>query len=147
MTTAYGTDIVAWANEQAALLRAGRFSELDIEHISDEVEDVGKSETHELANRMSILLSHLLKWEYQSERRGSSWENTINNQRERIEIRLKKTPSLRSSLTDDDWVIDAYLGAKAQASSETSINIADFPKNCPWNAEQIMDTEFFPGKV
>jgi len=77
----YDRDVVAWANEQAALLRGGRFSELDIEHIADEVEDVGKSEQRELVSRMAILLAHLLKWQFQPERRGRSWLNTIKNQR------------------------------------------------------------------
>ena len=40
----YESDIVAWANEQAAFIRAGRFDMLDLEHIADEIEDVGKSE-------------------------------------------------------------------------------------------------------
>jgi len=44
MSISYEKDVVAWASEQAALLRAGKFSELDIEHIADEVEDVGRSE-------------------------------------------------------------------------------------------------------
>jgi Domain of unknown function DUF29 len=111
MTTAYNADVIAWANEQASLLRAGRFSDLDIEHIAEEIEDVGKSEERELASRMSILLSHLLKWEYQPERRGASWENTINTQRKRIDRRINRTPSLRASLADDEWRDDVYLDA------------------------------------
>ena len=65
----YEDDVVAWANEQARLLRTGRFDLLDIEHIAEEIEDVGKSEQRELANRMAVLLTHLLKWHYQPERR------------------------------------------------------------------------------
>ncbi len=77
MSTTYETDIVAWANEQAALLRAGKLSQLDIEHIADEVEDVGKSEQRELAGRMAILLAHLLKWQFQSSARSVNWRVTI----------------------------------------------------------------------
>ncbi len=66
----YDTDIVAWANEQARLLRAGRLDRLDIEHIADKIEDVGTSEQRELANRMADLLAHLPKWQFQPERRG-----------------------------------------------------------------------------
>ena len=61
----YEKDIIAWANEQAKLLRAGQFGQLDIEHIAEEIEDVGKSEQRELASRMAILLAHLLKWQFQ----------------------------------------------------------------------------------
>jgi hypothetical protein len=31
MSTPYETDAIAWANEQAALLRGGRLAEIDIE--------------------------------------------------------------------------------------------------------------------
>jgi Domain of unknown function DUF29 len=65
MQTAYEKDIIAWSKEQANLLRSGKFSAIDIEHIAEEIEDVGKSEQRELANRMAVLLSHLLKWQYQ----------------------------------------------------------------------------------
>jgi hypothetical protein len=62
MSTSYEADVVAWANEQAALLREGKFSQLDIEHIADEVEDVGKSEKRELKSHMATLLAHLRKF-------------------------------------------------------------------------------------
>lgn len=65
MKTSYDSDVIAWAQEQINLLRSGQFSRLDIEHIAEEIEDVGKSEQRELASRMAILLAHLLKWEYQ----------------------------------------------------------------------------------
>ena len=81
MGIAYEKDIVAWANEQASFIRAGRFELLDLEHIAEEIEDVGKSEQRELENRMAILLAHLLKWQYQPARRGASWQKTIKVQR------------------------------------------------------------------
>ncbi|WPL19317.1 hypothetical protein Thiowin_04434 [Thiorhodovibrio winogradskyi] len=70
-------DIIAWANEQAGLLRSRRFDQLDIAHLVEEIEDVGKSEQRELASRMAVLLAHLLKWAYQCERRTPSWKRTI----------------------------------------------------------------------
>ena len=104
MSTTYEKDIVVWATEQAALLRAGKLSALDIEHIAEEIEDVGKSEKRELSSRMAVLLSHLLKWEYQADRRSKSGTSTIGDQRKRIALALKATPSLRTSLTDEDWL-------------------------------------------
>ena len=71
MGTDYETDVVAWASEQARLIRAGRFDLVDREHIAEEIEDVGKSEQRELATRMAVLLAHLLKWQHQPERRGA----------------------------------------------------------------------------
>jgi len=142
MSTAYETDVIAWANEQAALLRAGRFSALDIEHIADEVEDVGKSEQRELESRMSILLAHLLKWQSQPERRGASWRITIDGQRKRVGRRLSKTPSLKADLGDGEWWQIVWADAVNQAYDQTGIK--DLPPNCPWSAEQILDADFLP---
>lgn len=77
--TAYEKDVVAWATEQAALLRAGNFSDLDVEHIAEEIEDVGKSEQRKLASRMAVLLAHFLKWAYQPDRRGARWQRLAAN--------------------------------------------------------------------
>ena len=78
----YDGDVILWSREQAAALRAGDVSRVDIEHVADEVEDVGKSEERELESRTAVLLlAHLLKWHVQPERRGSSWEVTIAAQR------------------------------------------------------------------
>ena len=74
MATTYEKDIVAWATEQAYLLRSGQLSAIDIEHIAEEIEDVGKSEQRELSSRMTVLLAHLLKWQFQPSHRCSSWE-------------------------------------------------------------------------
>lgn len=144
MNTNYDNDVIAWAQEQANLLRSGQFSLLDIEHIAEEIEDVGKSEQRELASRMSVLLAQLLKWEYQPERRGSSSEDTINTQRERIARRIRKTPSLKTSLTDTDWQADVWDDAVDEAIKETGIARKVFPKSCPWSNEQIMSLHFYP---
>jgi hypothetical protein len=147
VATPYEKDIVAWSREQADLLRSGQLSSLDIEHIAEEIEEVGKSEQRELASRMAMLLSHLLKWEYQPARRGSSWEATIQTQRSSIERRLRKTPSLQASLQDKDWWADAWDDAIARASGETGLDYKLFPATCPWTAEQLMNREFFPPGV
>ncbi len=139
----YEIDIVAWANEQAALLRSGQFERLDIAHIAEEIEDVGKSEQRELASRMSLLLAHLLKWEFQPERRGSSWQRTIKAQRDGIHKRLEKTPSLQPMLSDGDWISEIWSDAVVQAASETGL--ADFPDLCPWYlTDQVLNYGWLP---
>lgn len=142
MATKYQDDVINWANEQAAFLRAGNFAALDIEHIADEVEDVGKSEQRELESRMALLLAHLLKWHVQPERRGSSWETTIRNQRKAVSMRLKKTPSLKADFGDEEWWDVAWGDAVYRAEQETDLK--DLPPTCPWSADQIMDAGFLP---
>lgn len=144
MAITYEQDIVAWANEQANMLRTGQFDRLDIEHIAEEIEDVGKSEQRELASRMAVLLAHLLKWQFQPERRGASWEITINTQRKAIERRLRKTPSLKQDLQDSEWWEDVWGDASADAARETGLGMDYFPAICPWTAEDILNPNWKP---
>ncbi|AWK42099.1 DUF29 family protein [Photorhabdus laumondii subsp. laumondii] len=140
--TRYETDVVAWANEQAALLRAGKFSEIDIANIAEEIEDVGKSEQRELASRMAVLIAHLLKWKYQPSHRGTSWERTIKAQRKEILYGLKESPSLKTKLNDSDWVDVVWSKAVASAMNETGLDV--FPDVCIWGMSQILSPEFYP---
>ena len=142
MIASYEIDVVAWANEQARLIRAGRFDLLDLEHIAEEIEDVGKSERRELASRMAVLLAHLLKWQYQSERRGSSWERTIKVQRKSIAVRLEKTPSLKPDLNDGDWWAEVWVDALQIATRETGLSYEEFPEVCPWTIAEILVTDW-----
>lgn len=141
----YNQDFNLWAIEQAQLLRAGRFAELDIENLSEEVESVGRSEKRELASRMQVLLAHLLKWQYQSERRGSSWQSTIRTQRSRIEAVLEDSPSLKPKLSEQKWLEMIWSGALLKAMEETGINIEIFPQDCPWDMQtQILNPDWLP---
>ena len=142
MTTAYSTDVVAWASEQARLIRAGRFVLLDLEHIAEEIEDVGKSEQRELANRMAVLLAHLLKWQYQPERQGNSWARTIKEQRKGVLYRLDETPSLKNKLTETKWWDAVWADAVAQATSETGIDT--LPEICPWSEAEVLSEGWLP---
>ena len=78
MQTTYDFDFYAWANEQAGLLRAGRWSEADIAHIAEEIETMGRSEIRELVSRLKVLMMHLLKWRFQPTGRSTSWRLTID---------------------------------------------------------------------
>ena len=138
----YEGDVLAWANEQAALLREGRFDLLDIEHLADEIEDVGKSEHRELDSRMVLLIAHLLKWKFQPKRRGASWKSTIEVQRKRIHIRLRKTPSLKPFLTDSEWLEVVWEDGRSQAQQETGLE--EIPKSWVWTLEQVLENEFWP---
>lgn len=142
--TPYERDVILWSQEQARLLRAGRFSELDIEHLADEIDDVGKSEKRELASRMAVLLAHLLKWGRQSENRTPSWRATIVVQRKRIALALKETPSLKAVMRDRDWQDAVWLDALAQACKETGLTEEGLLEACPWPMEQAADQGFWP---
>lgn len=142
MGTTYENDVIAWAKEQAGLLRSGQWSSIDIEHIAEEILDVGKSEQRELESRMAVLLSHLLKWQFQPERQSGSWKRTITEQRKAVNIRLKKTPSLKADLEDADWWVSVWADAVTKAVDETGIG--SLPESCPWSIDNILADGWFP---
>lgn len=140
----YEHDVVAWSVEQARLLRAGLFDQLDIEHIADEIEDVGKSEARELASRMSVLLAHWLKWTRQPTLRSVSWQNTIREQRKQVLRRLKRTASLHSALEKADFIEDVWSDARTMAARETGLDIASFPSEAVWPLPEVLREDWTP---
>ena len=138
----YDTDFHAWANEQAALLRSGQLSAADIENIAEEIESLGKSERRELANRLTVLLKHLLKWAHQPKGRGPSWEATIKVQRNGLIRHMRDNPSLKPLLGPS--IDEAHTDAVIEAAQETRLPDAMFPTTCPWSFEQISDPDFWP---
>ena len=140
----YDQDFYAWANEQAALLRAGRLDAADIEHIAEEIESMGRSEKRELVDRLLVLMLHLLKWEFQPARRGNSWRLTIKSQRIRLAGHIEDNSSLKAKV--DDAIGAAYPLAVIDAENETGLLSSVFPEECPYTFEQMMDADFWPGQ-
>jgi Domain of unknown function DUF29 len=135
----YETDFADWAEQTAQLIRAGQFERVDWENVAEEIESLGRSDKRELKNRLEVLLQHLLKWEYQPERRGASWQNTLNEQRDRISDLLVDSPSLKPYL--EEIVAESYRRACKAESLETGISIQIFPAHCPYAMSQILDSE------
>jgi hypothetical protein len=141
-TVSYEEDIVTWAKEQAWLVRNKKFELLDLEHIAEEIEDVGRSEQRELASRMAVLIAHLLKWSFQPDYRTGSWERTIKEQRKSLEFHLKQVPSLKSKLFNSEWQEAVWADAVTIAIKETGME--NFPEICPWTIEEILLHKWLP---
>ena len=137
MSTDYDTDFYAWAAEQATLLRSGRFSQLDIAHVAEEIEDLGKRERRALESRLGVLVGHLLKWRFQADYPNrKSWRATINAQRRSIAKLLDDNPSLRPQLPE--LLASAYADAVDFAVAETPLDYDAFPQQCPWTIDEIL---------
>jgi hypothetical protein len=136
----YDRDLYTWAVEQAALLRAGRIAEADVHNIAEEIDDVGNEQYDRLESALRIILLHLLKWDYQPERRSRSWRASILSQRHRVRRVLRKNPGLKSRL--DEAVADGYADARIEAAAQTSLEDDLFPVDCPYSFEEIMDRPF-----
>jgi len=138
----YQKDFYSWTCEQAELLRAGRFNELDVFNLVEEIETMGRSEKRELQSRLMVLLIHLLKWQYQPARRGRSWTLTIKGQRINLEDVINDNPGLKPQLLD--LLSNAYRLAIVEVSKQTMLEESIFPVKCPWTVDQIRDEGYFP---
>ncbi|QSJ19553.1 DUF29 domain-containing protein [Nostoc sp. UHCC 0702] len=144
MANLYETDFYSWTQQQANLLLHQQWHQLDLSNLIEEIESLGRQERTELRNRLSILIGHLLKWEYQSERRSRSWLNTIRIQRlDTLEL-LEENPSLKPYL--QEVLPKAYVKGIVLASGETNLPVKTFPPNCPYLLEEILSDRFYPGE-
>ncbi len=141
----YDEDFFLWAERQAALIRSGRFELVDWEHVAEEIESLGSGNLRQLGNRLDVLITHLLKWQFQPEARSGSWRGSIRTQRGRILRLLKQSPSLRQHVATE--ALDGYARATATAADETGLPRAQFPTSCPYSADELLDEDFFPGPI
>ena len=139
----YETDFYAWTQQQAELLRQGQVTQLDVIHLLEEIEDMGQSQRRALTSRLQVLISHLLKWQFQPDKRSPSWESTIHIQRAEIADLLADSPSLRPQFKA--FIERAYPKARQAARGETQLPIETFPEACPYTPAQILDEKFWPG--
>jgi hypothetical protein len=135
MTVQYEQDYGLWAEQMADLLSEGRFAELDIDNLVDEVRDLSKRERDRLLSSVRLIVHNLLKWDYQPERRSRSWQITIQRERVHIIRYLKDSPSLKRYLTDA-WLDETYVVANLNAEKETGLK---FPADCPYSISDVLE--------
>ena len=144
MQNLYDTDFYAWIQEQAKLLKHQQWNQLDLPNLIEEIESLGKQQRAELRNRLNVLIGHLLKWEYQAERRSRSWLMTIRVQRRDTQELLEENPSLKPYL--EEALEKVYESGRDLAVGETNLPLKTFPENCPYTLEEIFRDGFYPGE-
>ncbi len=138
----YDTDYLIWIKTTVEKLRVHDYSNIDWENLIEEIEDMGRSERRSLESNLIVVLTHLLKWQYQPELRSSSWKGSIVEHRRRIRKALKESPSLKPYL--EEVFAECYLDAVEQASAETELPVETFPQLCPYTSAEILDSDFLP---
>jgi len=139
----YEQDIALWSDRMVDLLRQGKFDQLDIDHLIEEVSDLGRRERDRLVSSVRLILHYLLKWQLQPERRSRSWAKTIQRERINVESYLEDTPSLKRIL-NQGWLTKIYRIAHKDAALETDLPLSTFPEQCPYTWEQVLDEQFLP---
>jgi hypothetical protein len=130
----YDDDLYGWALAQAAAVRDGRWADIDVDNLSEEIDDMAGSVKRELRSRLDVLLAHILKKNYQPERESRSWKLTIVEQGRRISDLFEESPSLRSQLPA--VAMKAYDDARYEAARETGLDLETFPETMPAEVER-----------
>jgi hypothetical protein len=139
----YERDYYTWALQQARALKEHRLEELDWANLSDEVESLAKTERRELRSRLKVLLEHIIKWQFQPQRRTRSWTATVAVQRHEIREHLDENPGLKPEV--QDILAQAYKGARLEVTGRfLRQSDPQPPESCPWTFEQVMDEQFWP---
>ena len=141
-TSLYDQDLSAWAAHNAQLLRRGQFKDLDIEHLIEELDDIGKSEKRGIYMHQKVLLMHLLKWQFRPAKQTPSRRYAVRNARRELKYLIDDNPSLKNF--PQIKLQSAYKDAVIMAAGETGLDEQEFPSVCPYTVEQLFDEEWLP---
>lgn len=142
MDNLYEADFFQWTQETSDRLRRGEFTQIDIQALVEEVEDLGNWQKAAVQTRLAALIGHLLKWDRQTGKRSSRWQAAIKLQRIRIERLVNQSPSLRPFLAET--LPEAYSDAVLLAVKDTGFDKQVFPKACPYTVEEILSAKDVP---
>ncbi|MGL5872929.1 MAG: DUF29 domain-containing protein [Xenococcaceae cyanobacterium] len=139
MTKLYDRDFSLWIDTTVEQLKHKKLDNIDWENLIEEIESLGKSEKNALKSNLRILLMHLLKWEFQQDRRSNSWSYTITEHNIRINNAFQDSPSLKSYFAD--IFDDCYRDARKLAAKQTGLDINIFPVSCPFAREDVLNSD------
>ena len=138
----YEQDYYLWLQHTLKLLREHQFSELDIPHLIEEIEDMGRSEKRAVESNLVVILMHLLKYQYQPQKRSNRWKASIREHRRRLRKLFKDSPSLKPYF--HEVLYECYQDAREQASDETGLSLETFPIESPFTPEETMNRDYLP---
>lgn len=138
----YEIDSYQWLEETIKLLKSNRLDELDLEHLIEELEDLGRSEKNAVESLLEQIIRHLLLLQYWSEelpQNSSHWKAEVTGFR--TQLKRKLTTNLRNHLQQE--LASLYQDALAYVQQKTSLKI-DFPQESPYSLEQLLDLIWLP---
>ncbi len=138
----YELDDSQWLGETISLLRNHQFQQLDLEHLIEELEDLGKEKKNAVASLLEQVIRHLLLlqyWTKETEYNTINWQEEIYNFR--TQLRRKMTANLRNYLEEElNYIYEDALGFVKIKTANTMI----FPSQCPYSLEQLLDRDWLP---
>jgi uncharacterized protein DUF29 len=140
----YDDDFYAWTQAQAAYLRAGAWSSVDVEQVAEEIEALGKRDWRAFNSHLKTLILHGLKWTYQPQeraRRGRRWQVSMDNARDALEQLLNDNQGFYGHV--NEAIMWAYPRARRTAAKETGLPRETFPAVCPWRFDALMHADLW----
>lgn len=131
----YETDETAWLEAMVERIALGQLDGLDYAHLQEYLTDMAIRDRREVKSRLTVLLSHLLKWQHQPDQRTGSWSATILLQQSDLED-LAATGVLRKHA--EAVLESSFAKAVDVAANETKLPTTTFPPHCPWTIEQLL---------
>jgi hypothetical protein len=136
LSVLYEKDETAWLEIMAELVAHKQYAALDHRHLSEFLTDMAKRDRREVTSRLVVLLSHLLKWQFQPEGQSASWRGTIREQRLQLQLLLESATLKKHA---ESVLADAYVKARKQAADEMGVKLSRFPKVCAWDIDDLLD--------
>jgi Domain of unknown function DUF29 len=136
MAARYEEDLYAWSQETARAISEGRWQDVDLCHVADEISGVGKSEQRGLASQLERIMLHLLKMRHQPGLHTRNWDLGVAEARTRAEQKLRESPSLEPRLSE--LLANAYELARLKAARLTGLPLEAFPQTCPFSLKEVM---------
>ena len=146
MNVLYEADYVAWLDTTLEQLKQKEFDRLDLPHLIEEIDALGREQRHKVESYLIQLLIHLLVYQYWStEKQWSSrgWEKEIDNFR--IELNLLLESKVLSNYLAN-ILEQVYQKARKSAIRKSKLDPIIFPAICPYTLEKILDPDWFPGE-
>ena len=135
----YEDDFYAWTRQQAALLRAGRFAALDLDHLTLAILAAGDMQRDGALGNARVVTLHLLKLAHSPARDPrNAWRATVREHRARLELGL--TPKLRQAVEDELPRVYALARRNAEGTlrDHGEPAAADaLPALCPYTLDQL----------
>jgi hypothetical protein len=150
--TLYDQDFHQWIEKTINQLEQRDFNNLDINHLIEELQDLGKSDKNALESNLVILLAHLLKLKIQADipdTMKASWYRSVIEHRERLLMQLENIPSLKSylpTILNTSYSKDRKIAIKESKLPTFGIAIPDekdYPLACPFSLEQILNEDYY----
>jgi len=136
LSVLFEQDETAWLEAVSGLIAEGRYAEVDFPNLAEYLADMARRDRREVMSRLVVVLTHLLKWDHQPDRRTGSWRGTMREQRRELR-HLVESGTLRAHAAA--VLADAYAEARGQAADETELDPSAFPAENPWSLEDVLD--------